>query len=291
MPEKLLAYFLYNIKEEAVFMQINEHYIPKTYMKGWTGDSQSVYELGLKDREIERKNIDNINSFLNLYETPELEDTEKYIEHSFSKYENTLHGLIERITSCETRLTDSGRIHPEEKMALAKAIVVMYCRNKDIFPLISDIIAGLKLENNKTFKDSLNIILQNASLSDKEKEDFVKYFSNCISIIPDSEGVRRLTETVAKNNCALLYDKDGTFMFSNLPVYVSKEESVYYMPLSPNWAVLFSNKFENGTFHTVNADEYNYLLLENGFTKYMYSDNIESLQNFSIVNAHAMNIV
>ena len=272
--------------------KINEHFVPKTYMRGWTKDGNSVYELNLKTREISRVNIDRINCYIDLYETPEIEDSKLHIEKDFSKYENEFRKLLDRVENSQIKLTDSGKISKSEKEELARAIAVMFCRNLDIMPFITDIIGGVKSNyNQQTIAESIHDNAERANMTKKERDDFSKYVLSYCSITPDSVNIDSLTSTITQCNCALLYSEHRDFMFSNLPVYISKEESKFYMPLSPKWAVLFSKEFDDGTIQSVNADMYNCMLNANLFCKYIYASELDDFNNFNTLDANLLNIL
>lgn len=272
--------------------KINEHFVPKTYMRGWTKDGNSVYELNLKTREISRVNIDRINCYIDLYETPEIEDSKLHVEKDFSKYENEFRKLLDRVNDGQIKLTDSGKISKSEKEELARAIAVMFCRNLDIIPFVTDIVGGVKSNyNQQTIAESINDNAERANMTEKEREDFSKYVLSYCGITPDSANVDKLTNAIMKCNCSLLYSKDSDFMFSNLPVYISKEEAKFYMPLSPKWAVLFHNSFDDGTVNNVNADLYNCMLNANPFCKYIYAAKLDTFSNFNALDARFLDIL
>ena len=237
-------------------MKVNEHYVPKFYLKQFVGKDNKLAVYDAKLRKQFPAFPRDICFEKYLYETPLKNDNStlgKYIlpndiENIFNKYETSYSALL---TSIKTRCSDYSNgqtliLSTIEKQVLLKMVVNFLVRNPAFFDALS-------LNNpDPEIKKSAMVYLQNVF------KDMGFDFSEEICLaahkkaILTNEFAGSLPDVMVKHldrlDFSFYYAEIGEFISSDTPVCVgedqestSEDKLVVYLPLTPKIAVVFGN--------------------------------------------------
>lgn len=274
----------------------SEHYVPQVYMRQWSvkqsilqsdyiSSNPVVYGMDAL-RQIKPYEIQFINCIDNLYEVhAKPDDVYRNLEDAFGEHESNLGSELPRIKSRGFKLDEEGNLKRKDHNLLCTMVAVMLIRNPIMFPMVKEAIGGLHFERtgDSTFKELFYDAGKKKHYTTEDTKLMLEYVLNMLSAHPKSDVVIRIRERLKDLKCYIL-ESNREFLFSNTPVYFNIGLTEFYMPISPKYAVYFTDEDYKGLkakqVNKVNANIWNKKLLNTLGITMIYASNKDSLVYF-----------
>lgn len=161
----------------------------------------------------------------------------------------------------------------------------MLIRNPIMFQMVKKAIIGLHFERtgDSTFEELFYDARKKKHYTTECTKLMLEYTLNMFSAHPKSGGIIQIRERLKDLNCYIL-ESNREFLFSNTPVYFNIGLTEFYMPISPKYAVYFTDEDEKELkakqVNKVNANIWNKKLLDTLWITMIFASNRDILVHF-----------